>query len=257
MNTVSNITETEKSFFQENGYLIKRKFVDTHMINSLQSKVIEHLQSRVLPFELEQEVQYPGSPLTKNEIGGDTIRRLRLAYNRDPIFKQWAENKKVRMVLKSLFESDTLYLVQSHHNCIMTKQPQYSSETHWHKDTRYWNFENNQLINTWLPLGEETRENGCLQVIPKTHEWKTPEKSLDKLLFLRKDLEENNTWINQKVYVELQKGDLLFFHAALFHAAGRNLTDQSKNAVVFTYHSDNNVPIQNSNSVTHSDVLLD
>ena len=251
------LTGKEQSFFQKNGYLVKKNFVDIKLIEALQEKVLEHLDTRVEPFELEQEVRYPGSPMTQTEIGGDTIRRLRLAYTRNKVFENWAENKKVQLVLKALFNSDLLYLVQSHHNCIMTKQPQYSSETHWHKDTRYWSFKNNNLINTWLPLGDETIDNGCLQVIPKTHLWKTPEERLDDQLFLRKNLQINKSWINKRVNVELCKGDLLFFHASIFHAAGRNLTKKSKNAVVFTYHSDDNAPKKNSNSVKHTEILLE
>ena len=256
MNAMVNITNKNLIFFQENGYLIKKNFVDCKLIEKLQGKVLEHLENRIAPFELEQEVMYPGSPLTQSEIGGDTVRRLKLAYSRAKVFESWAENEAVIAALKVLFQSDLLYLVQSHHNCIMTKQPQYSSETHWHKDTRYWNFENNHLINTWLPLGDETIDNGCLQVIPKTHLWKTPVDRLDDKLFLRQDLYKNIPWIQNGINVELQKGDLLFFHAALFHAAGRNNTKLSKNAVVFTYHSEKNKPLINTNSTKYSEISI-
>jgi phytanoyl-CoA hydroxylase len=253
---MSKITNKEIQFFREKGYLIKRNFIEMKQLSLIQQVVKNDLIERKIPFELEQEVNYPGSPKTKTEEGGDTIRRLKMAYERNHVFKKWAENVNVNGVIKALFQSKDLYLVQSHHNCIMTKQPQFSSETHWHKDIRYWNFDNNQLINTWLPLGIETIENGCLQVIPGTHLWKTPVARLDDRLFLRKDLQENKEWLDKAVNVELQKGDLLFFHAALFHAAGRNKTSQSKNAVVFTYHSEDNKPIADTNSVKFDEVKL-
>ncbi len=243
MKTQELISKQEIDFFHENGYLVKRDFVDKARILRIQDKVIEHLNNRVKPFELEQEVHYPGSPQTKEEQGGDTIRRLLLAYSRDTVFAQWQMSHKATRVLKALFDSETLYLVQSHHNCIMTKQPRYSSETHWHKDTRYWDFENQQLINTWLPLGDETLENGCLQVIPGSHLWDAPKDRLDERLFLRKDLASNQEWLEKSIDVELNRGDLLFFHAAIFHAAGRNKTQQSKNALVSTYHSEKNQEI--------------
>ena len=256
MNNSTYITREEIKFFKENGYFLKKNFVSDNLLKSLQNKVSEHLNNRIKPFELEQEVHYPGSPKTTSEVGGDTIRRLKLAYTRDKVFASWANDGAVKQVLQSLFESKNLYLVQSHHNCVMTKQPQYSSETHWHKDVRYWNFKNNQLINTWLPLGNETIENGCLQVIPGTHLWKTPIDRLDDRLFLRKDLPANKEWLDLAIDVELQEGDLLFFHAGLFHAAGRNQTNQSKNAVVFTYRSDENTPLEKTNSVKFDEVKL-
>ena len=226
------------------------------VLKSLQNTVFEHIQGRVKPYELEQEVKYPGSPKTKAEMGGDTIRRLLLAYRRDKVFKQWAENSHIVAIIKSLLQAQSLYLVQSHHNCIMTKQPQFSSQTNWHKDTRYWNFENNNLVNTWLPLGDETIENGCLQIIPKTHLWNVPKDRLDDRLFLRKNLTENQQWLDNSINVELQKGDLLFFHAAIFHAAGRNKTNKSKNTVVITYHSENNKPLVSTNSVRFAEIEL-
>jgi phytanoyl-CoA hydroxylase len=256
MNCSVTISNTEAQFFKENGYLIKRQVVGLETINALQKVVSDHLQQRVKPFELEQEVNYPGSPTSINEIGGDTIRRLKMAYARDEVFAQWIKHPKIIAVLKKLFQSDQIFFVQSHHNCIMTKQPQYSSETHWHKDTRYWHFENNQLINTWLPLGNETKINGCLHVIPKSHLWSTSRDLLDERLFLRKDLAKNQKWLETAIDVELQQGDLLIFHAAIFHAAGRNTTQQSKNAVVSTYHSELNSPKENTNSTAFAEISL-
>ena len=250
------VTAKEIHFFQENGYLIKRDFVDLNILQNLQNTVLDHLQQRIKPYELEQEVNYPGSLKTQTEQGGDTIRRLQLAYSRNNVFKQWAENTHTIAIIKLLLQSKSLCLVQSHHNCIMTKQPQFSSETHWHKDTRYWSFQNDNLVNTWLPLGDETKENGCLQVIPKTHLWNVPKDRLDIRLFLRKDLVENQQWLDKSIDVELKKGDLLFFHAAVFHAAGRNNINKSKNALVLTYHSENNKPLLNTNSVKFDEVEL-
>jgi phytanoyl-CoA hydroxylase len=256
MNQLVLISAEERSFFHENGFLVKRNFVDLQLLEQMRAVVEQHLQQRIQPFELEQEVHYPGSPKTKSEAGGDTIRRLLLAFSRDEIFEQWARDARVGKIMRTLFASEQLFLVQSHHNCIMTKQPQYSSETHWHKDTRYWNFANSGLINTWLPLGEENSENGCLQVIPGSQKWQVPRDRLDDRLFLRKDLAENQPWLQKAINVELNRGDLLFFHAAIFHAAGRNSTDKSKNAVVLTYHSQANSPIADSNSVKFDEVLL-
>ena len=256
MQSLNTLTQEEYDFFHINGFLVKRKFIETDYIQQLQNKVINHLNNRVKPYELEQEVHYPGSPKTVEEKGGDTIRRLLLAYTRDPVFTKWAENSEALQILKKLFSSNELYLVQSHHNCIMTKQPKYSSETHWHKDIRYWNFENQNLINTWLPLGEETKDNGCLLVIPGSHEWDAPRENLDERLFLRQDLEINQAWLETAIEVELKKGDLLFFHASLFHAAGRNRTTTSKNAIVTTYHSESNHPLKNTKSVKFDEVLL-
>ena len=256
MKNTPKTSAEDLQFFHENGYLIKRNFVDLDQVDTIKQVVKQQLNDKVEPFELEQQVNYPGSPKSVTEKGGDTIRRLLLAYQRHPIFKQWAHNEHVLAVITKLLKADQLYVVQSHHNCVMTKQPEFSSETHWHKDIRYWHFDNNVLVNTWLPLGDETTLNGCLQVLPGSHVWNTPKDRLDERLFLRKDLPENQAWLAKSTNVELRVGDLLFFHAGMFHAAGRNHTTVSKNAVVFTYHSENNAPKAQTKSVKYNEVLL-
>lgn len=253
MNTIS---DKEIQFFDSYGYLIKRNFVPVELIAEINLIVAKHLQARTPPFELEHEVSYPGSPKSLEAQGGQTIRRLLLAYQRDEIFKNWAENLKVGAYLRALLKSPELYFVPSHHNCIMTKQPEFSSETHWHKDVRYWSFNNTQLITTWLPLGEEEQNNGGLKVIPETHKWSPPADYLDERLFLRDDLPETQKWLEKAVNIELHQGDLLFFHAGLFHAAGKNQTNTSKNALVFTYHGENTQPLPETKSSNYPEIKI-
>ena len=59
---------------------------------------------------------------------------------------------------------------QAHHNCVMTKNPGYSSETHWHQDIRYWSFQQPELVSVWTALGREHKGNGCLRVLPGSHQ---------------------------------------------------------------------------------------
>ena len=57
---------------------------------------------------------------------------------------------------------------------------------------------------------------------------------------MRTDLPENQALIAQAKMVELDAGDMLFFHCRLFHAAGRNETDTLKCSLVFSYHDELN-----------------
>ena len=85
-------------------------------------------------------------------------------------------------------------------------------------------------------------------MIPGTHELELSPGRFDANLFLRPDLAENKALIAKAIKVELEKGDVLFFHSKLFHAAGRNLSDETKFSVVFTYHQGRNEPIVGTRS---------
>jgi len=147
-------------------------------------------------------------------------------------------------------------LSQAHHNCIMTKNPSYSSITNWHQDIRYWSFTRPELVSVWLALGREYFENGCLLVLPGSHKIDFTPEQVDDALFLRPDVESNKPVIAAQRRVELDPGDVLFFHCRLFHAAGHNQTADTKFSLVFTYHAADNPPVPGTRSASMPDIAL-
>ena len=149
-----------------------------------------------------------------------------------------------------------VWLSQAHHNCIMTKQPRFSSVTGWHRDSRYWHFERPELISAWLALRDETPENGCLQVIAGSHKVTVDPQALDAAQFLKTDYLPNQSLLQKAQHVPLQAGDVLLFSSNLFHAAGQNHTEQTKFSMVFTYRRDNNPPQLGSRSASLPEIAI-
>ena len=241
--------------FEKNGYFVSRKLVRPDEINQIKVYVEKALNPLQAPLEYETDVGYPGAPTQKTDKGGLTPRRLLHAYSRNECFRSWAKDRRIASVLEVLFKEKPL-LSQSHHNCIMTKSPQYGSVTNWHQDIRYWSFDRPELISVWLALGVENEDNGCLRCIPGTHQLDLDRGRLDQYLFLRPELPENKKLIEQAKVIELKPGDVLFFHSRLFHAAGQNQTDQVKFSLVFTYHEANNFAIPGTKSANYPSIEL-
>ena len=108
----------------------------------------------------------------------------------------------------------------------------------------------------WLALGTETADNGALFVIPGSHQIDLDRGRLDAELFLRPELPENRILIDSAKAVELEAGDVLFFHCRVFHAAGMNKTSQVKLSMVSTYHASDNAPIPGTRSAQYPSVML-
>lgn len=241
--------------FARNGYAVVRGLCPPDAREHMLAIARRHLAAAVPPVEYEADVQYPGSPPSRDAPGGRTVRRLLQAYVRDPAYAQWATSPQLRARLEVLLGPE-IELSQAHHNCVMTKDPRYSSLTSWHRDIRYWAFERTDLVSIWLALGRETTENGCLLVLPGSHEIEFAPERLDAAQFLRTDAEANRALLASEVAVELEPGDVLFFHARLFHAAGRNRTADTKYSVVFTYHAAGNRALAGSRSAALPDIAF-
>ncbi|MGV6827386.1 MAG: phytanoyl-CoA dioxygenase family protein [bacterium] len=253
---ISSLTQSQIEKFRLDGYLRLPQVADLADVARLQWLAAQQLKLRADPLELEADVQYPGSPKNQEVEGGDTIRRLRQAYQRDPQLASWAANPVVTAAVRELLGGTQLLLTQAHHNCIMTKHPGYSSQTQWHRDCRYWNFNDCNLVSAWLALGHEQRDNGGLLVIPGSHRMDLRADQFGEATFFREDLSENQALLSNEVAVELNPGDVLLFHAQLLHAAGENNRAECKMALVFTYHNEEVVPVAGTRSSETEEIVI-
>ena len=245
----------ELSLFQRDGYLIARGLCPLELRQQMWEATSYGLAHHTPPVEYEADLHYPGAPASREGTGGDTIRRLKEAHGRHPAFVHWVSSRDLVTRLQQIFQQRVV-MPLAHHNCIMTKQPQFSSATGWHQDIRYWSFTRPDLVNVWMALGDETEENARLHLIPGTHNMTFARHRFDDALFLRPDHPENTDLIAQQVLAELSPGDVLFFHARTFHAAGRNQTTTPKFSVVFTFRPADNLPRPGTRSSSQPELLL-
>ncbi|MEO8164921.1 MAG: phytanoyl-CoA dioxygenase family protein, partial [Betaproteobacteria bacterium] len=137
-------TSSELDAFERNGFVVARKLVTHDRYENLKAVAQRQLAAQIGPMEYEAQVKYPGSPPSAQAPGGSIVRRLLQASARDPLFREWATSSAIGARLHQLLGSD-VELSQAHHNCVMTKNPAFSSATGWHQDIRYWSFQKPEL----------------------------------------------------------------------------------------------------------------
>jgi phytanoyl-CoA hydroxylase len=251
-----SLSPTRIDEFRQDGYLVCRKLATPAQCEAMRKVAHEHLQKAVPPVEYEADVGYPGAPPSHDAPGGNTVRRLRDAWRRDASFRAWAADLRIVGWLAQLF-GEPVCLTLAHHNCVMTKHPNFGTATGWHRDIRYWSFSRPELVTVWLALGTETEANGGLKVIPGSHRLDIRREQLDELDFLRPDVAENQELFARGQTLALEEGDVVLFHSGLFHAAGRNNSNAVKTSVAFAYRGQSNAPLAGSRSAQAGDVLLD
>ena len=235
--------------FRDTGLLVVPGLAPRARVRELRELAEADLAGNPSPAEFEADLHYPGAPASREAPGGSTTRRLLQASTRHPAFRAWACCPEVVTPLRQLLAPEIM-LSRTHHNCVMTKQPRFSSVTGWHQDIRYWSFQRPELISVWLALGREIPENGCLSFLPGTHAMELSRDQLDEGMFLREDLVENQKLIADRVAPALEPGDVVFFHCRTFHAAGSNRTDEVKLSLVFSYHAADNLPLPGTRSAS-------
>lgn len=241
--------------FQHDGYFIARGLVAPQVVEEMRRVTLDGLARHIPPIEYEADLQYPGAPESRDAAGGQTARRLKMAVARSPIFIEWMLKPEILGRLQQLLGPQVICPL-AHHNCIMTKQPEYSSDTGWHQDIRYWAFQKPYLINAWIALGDERPDNGGLWVIPGSHRLTLQPHMFDAERFFRTDLPENAALAASRKPVELAAGDVLLFHCLTLHAASRNQTADPKLSVVFTFRGGENAPLAGTRSASGAELHL-
>jgi len=246
---------TQIEVLREEGYALVPRLVPERALKELNETARAQLQARANPLELEADLRYPGAPQSRDDAGGGTVRRLLDAYARDRVFAACAVMPAVRDWMESYFDERVL-MSRVHHNCLMTKHPQYGSMTGWHRDIRYWSFQREDLVSVWFALGEEIADNGGLWLVPGSHTMRLEAEQFDQAKFFRSDHAANREIIRTAVSPRLAPGDALFFHCNTLHSAGKNLSEAVKFSLVYTYHGESNEPRAGTRSASKPEVEL-
>ena len=111
-------------------------------------------------------------------------------------------------------------------------------ETPWHQDGHYWPIRPLANCTVWVALEPSTQENGCLRVIPGSHN--------AKLLYEHLHEDRNDLTLNQRMTegtfdesqatdLELQPGEMSMHDIYMIHGAKANTSQQRRTGVALRF----------------------
>ncbi|MFC5412750.1 phytanoyl-CoA dioxygenase family protein [Larkinella bovis] len=226
------LTDEQVGSFRENGYLIIRRFLEPEEVAKLHRVALADEAIRKNSFDLN------------DQAGKKTKLALWFTPGQDVYGLLTRSERMVDSVHKLL---DGNAPVCHFHSKLMQKEPRVGGAWEWHQDYGYW-YKNgylfpDQMISVMVAITEATKENGCLQVIKKSHKMGRVEHgfageqvgaSMQYVEFALKTME--------LVYVELKPGDLLFFHSNILHRSEANLSDSPRWSLISAYNRQSNPP---------------
>lgn len=114
----------------------------------------------------------------------------------------------------------------------LLKPPHGGGEKPWHQDMAYGNLTYTKAaVGVWIALDEANADNGCMHVIPGSHqEGATPHYAVRDW-----QLCDTQVPVSRDVIVPLQPGGILFFHGMLYHGTPSNLSALRRRALQFHY----------------------
>ena len=127
------------------------------------------------------------------------------------------------------------------HDQIFYKPARHGGVVAWHQDYSYWTRTTPMAhLSCWIGLDDSTVENGCVNYVPRSHNW-----NLLPVTGLADDMDAIQAVLNleqkhqfRPVAIELQKGEASFHHPLMVHGSFENRTDNPRCALVLNVFSD-------------------
>ena len=137
-----------------------------------------------------------------------------------------------------------------YHSKMIMKDARVGGAWAWHQDYGYW-YGNGvltpNLVSAFIAVDPATKANGCLQVIRgshhcgRIHHQLTGEQAGADPERVAEILKRN-----ELVYVEMQPGDVLFFHSNLLHRSDQNRSEHPRWSMICCYNARSNDPYKES-----------
>ncbi|MES2221157.1 MAG: phytanoyl-CoA dioxygenase family protein [Acidobacteriota bacterium] len=227
------ISDQDVRTYQEDGFLIVRTFLGKEEIVLLGRAARE---DRVL----DQH------SFGRADGEGGTVRLSLWNHPTDTIYGAVARSESVVNSAEKLLDGE----VYHYHSNMIMKDAKVGGAWTWHQDYGYW-YQNGILFplltSVFIAIDRATKENGCMQVIRKSHE-------LGRINHITTgdqagaEMEHVNEALKrlELVYVEMEPGDALFFHCNLLHRSDQNRSDNPRWSMICCYNAARNNPYKES-----------
>jgi ectoine hydroxylase-related dioxygenase (phytanoyl-CoA dioxygenase family) len=231
------LTSAQKSQYDQDGYLIVPQFFSPEEIALLYHLATDDSILRNHAFDL-------------NDQSGKRTRLTLWFTPGDDTYGLLTRTQRMVSAVQSLLgEGEVCHF----HSKLMQKEPKVGGAWEWHQDYGYW-YKNgflypDALISVMVALTEANRQNGCLQVLKGSHKMGrlehlfAGEQQGADMPFVEEAMKRN-----ERVFVELQPGDALFFHSNLLHMSDANLSDRPRWSLISAYNLSYNVPFREKNT---------
>lgn len=214
----------DKRSFDSHGYVVARGLFDGDEAGFW----LDHFM------RMREAGAYPGDLVGADPQSDDPLRRYpRMIHMHrwDRLSLQWLLEPRLARALTTLLDGVEPFAVQT----MLYFKPPGARGQAVHQDQHYLRVQPGTCIAAWMALDACDEENGCLEVLPGSHDWPV-------LCTTAADTTESFTDVTvplpdgaELVPVAMEPGDVLFFNGSLVHGSKPNRSDRFRRALIGHY----------------------
>lgn len=232
--TTTLFSDQQHEQFMEQGYLRLGALLDAPALAALQQRIDEIMLGKIpyptMSFQLDGSTgEYKNLPPDTPGHKGATLNYRRITgLEQDPLFRAYIQHPLIRAITERYIGPN----VSIFRAMFMNKPAEKGTVLPWHQDIgEGWGLDRNPIITVWTALDDATVENGCMQVVPGTHQLGVVNPSH----FVTEA--DQARYIQDRAIVDLEvaAGEAILLHNFLFHRSGVNHTVGPRRALSTAY----------------------
>lgn len=238
------LTQDQKDFYAENGYLKVEGAVTGDLLARLQA-----VTNRLIDASREVSENNEVYDLdTGHTAEAPRLTRIKLPHKQDPVFWETLTQSGVTEVLTDLLGPDT-YINTSKLN---TKAPGGGAAVEWHQDWAFYPHTNDDLLAFGLMLEDVDEANGPLKVIPGTHKGPVLSHHAGGVFCGAVDPDDPLFEQDKAVTLTGKAGDMTIHHVRLLHGSAPNRSDRARKILFYELARADAWPILGASSYIHA-----
>jgi phytanoyl-CoA hydroxylase len=225
----------ERDCWERYGFMRLGRVPSDEELEALRQRIDDLMLGRVsteeIWFQLDSESgDYGALKFGDGSWAGATLSYRKIeALEKDPLFRAYIRDPRFRGITRELIGPE----VSIYRAMFMNKPAQRGTHLPYHQDAgSQWQLDRDPFVTIWTALDDATVENGCMQVIPGSHNLGLLS---ERGHTITPEQEAEFAPEKKSVYLEAKAGEAILLHNLLLHRSGINTTDQPRRAFSVCY----------------------
>ncbi|MFB9276216.1 phytanoyl-CoA dioxygenase family protein [Cohnella cellulosilytica] len=222
-------TEADIAFFERNGYWVAPQLIDEARLERLR----EHMERVYAGQFATGRAPYSGYWTPEQ---GNGLRKTDNSHWADPELRSLAVDPVIGEIGCRLMKAASIRLW---HDQLLFKpgnpDRRAGGNVGWHQDYAYWQCAAEpSLVTAWVAFDDVSLDNGCMQVVPRSHRWGL----VNVNDFFEQDMEKQRQGMAipdgdafEPVPLVMKAGQVSFHHALTIHGSGPNTTTNPRRSL--------------------------
>lgn len=242
----ANLTPAQLAAYHRDGYIILPALFDAEEITLLRQAA-------------KEDKALDDNAFGRADGAGGSVRLSLWNHPGDDVYGMFARSRRVVDAVAQLLDDEPYH----YHSKMIMKQARTGGAWEWHQDYGYW-YENGvlspNLCSVFIAVDPANKANGCMQVLKgSNHLGRLTHVKIGDQTGADPERIAAATERLELVYVEMNPGDALLFHANTLHRSDQNKSENDRWALICCYNARRNSPYKEGRhpSYTPLDVVDD